>query len=115
MSFTSFEQMKEKDHCLTKMHINIPSNLGTHNFITLETDFLHTEKKTYKKFPFLISCLLIQMKKFEINPSVQMQNNKIKIPSQSKTRRLSSFDLKRRNYGIVFTTQCLSFALFYQF
>ena len=27
------------------------------------------------------------MKKFEINPRVQIQNNKIKIPSQSKFKR----------------------------
>ena len=71
VSFTSIEQMKEKDHCLTKMHINIPSNLGTHNFITLETDSLHVEKNL-QKISFSHSCLLIQMKKFEINPSVQM-------------------------------------------
>ena len=83
MSFTSIEQMKEKDHYLTKMHINIPSHLGTHNFITLETDFFYIEKNL-QKTSFSHSCLLIQMKKFEINPSVQIQNNKIKIPSQSK-------------------------------
>ena len=52
MSFTSIEQMKEKDHYLTKMHINIPSHLGTHNFITLETDFLYIEKKLTKNFLF---------------------------------------------------------------